>query len=66
MGNIPDHPLIRNLEQTGYPGGKEPAELKCPVCGGTYYEIYRDRDGYIFGCDECVTRKTVYDMADAI
>lgn len=62
MQKLPDHPTIRNLERTGYLGGRESEEPTCPVCGADYFEIYTDRDGYIFGCDECVTKKTVYDM----
>lgn len=33
MYDIPDHPVIRNLEATGYPDGKEPDYPHCPFCG---------------------------------
>lgn len=66
MELIPDHPIIRNLERTGYPFGKEPESPTCPVCGSTYFEIYTDRDGDVFGCDECIIKKTVYDIVDSM
>jgi hypothetical protein len=28
-----DHPVVENLEQTGFPDGKLPLRLYCPVCG---------------------------------
>ena len=31
--NLPDHPVIRNLEMTGYPDGQEPEYPHCPLCG---------------------------------
>ena len=31
MHDLPDHPIIRNLERTGYPDGKEPRYPHCPV-----------------------------------
>ena len=27
--NLPDHPMIRNLEMTGYPDGQEPEYPHC-------------------------------------
>ena len=51
---IPDHPVIRNMEQTGHPDGREPKFPICPVCGAetdTYYKC----DMEIVGCDECVS-----------
>jgi hypothetical protein len=54
MNNIPDHPIIRNCEETGYPDRREDREPTCPMCGRRCDTIYKDRDGDIFGCDECV------------
>ena len=33
MPQIPDHPIIRNMERTGYPDGKEPSQkvYLCPM-----------------------------------
>lgn len=63
MCNIPDHPVIRNLEQTGYPDGRKDDEQPiCPVCGretDTYYK----QDGEIIGCGECIRRIDAWEVA---
>lgn len=53
---IPDHPVIRNMERTGYPDGKGPKVIHtCIHChvdichGETYYDI----DGEPW-CEECI------------
>lgn len=53
--HIPDHPVIRMMETTGYPDGKEPPEPRCPRCKTTLCEyIYRRAsDGRVMGCDIC-------------
>ena len=50
MPDLPDHPVIRNLERTGYPDGEEPRYPKCPVCGGECETVYKTKDG----CDLCL------------
>ena len=62
MDDIPDHPVIRNMELTGYPDGKEPEYPHCPVCGEECSEIYRN-DLEIVGCDECIDTRSL-DEAD--
>lgn len=53
---LPDHPVIRNLERTGWPDGKEPRMPRCPVCGAEEpYEIYV-RGHETQGCDACLSR----------
>lgn len=54
--NIPDHPVIRNMENTGYPNGKSPRlRHYCFECdaeiyeGDTYYSIL----GHPF-CKDCI------------
>lgn len=42
--DLPDHPVIQNMERTGYPDGKEPTFPICPVCGEECEEIFRDKD----------------------
>ena len=59
--NIPDHPVIANMERTGYPDGREPQPPRCPVCDKECETIYKDRSGDIFGCDRCVTAVDVWD-----
>ena len=39
----PDHPIVQNLERTGYPDGKEPVFPICPVCGEECDTMYKDR-----------------------
>lgn len=52
--DLPDHPVIQNMERTGYPDGKEPTFPICPVCGEECEEIFRDKDLNIVGCDICI------------
>lgn len=61
---IPDHPVIRNMERTGFPDGKEPATPKCPCCGEECETIYTDRYGAHIGCDICVTTKNAWEVKD--
>lgn len=49
-----DHPVIRNMERTGYPYGEEPAYPRCPVCREECETIYKDKDFSIVGCDNCL------------
>lgn len=56
MYSCPDHPVIRNMEATGYPDGKGPAVCCCcSQCGGEIYEgdtMYEIR-GEVF-CEDCI------------
>lgn len=55
MREIPDHPVIVNMERTGHPEGKEPEPVLCPLCGGECETIYRAKeDREIVGCDLCI------------
>lgn len=54
MPGIPDHPVIRNMEATGYPDGKEPEYPHCPVCSEECETIYREADGSCLGCNCCI------------
>lgn len=58
---IPDHPIIRNCELTGYPDGKEPTYPHCPVCGEECETIYRTSDFGIVGCDVCLSTIDAWD-----
>lgn len=53
--NLPDHPVIRNLEMTGYPDGREPEYPHCPLCGAECEEIYKAGDMTV-GCDSCLRK----------
>ena len=52
---IPDDPVIRNMERTGFPDGKEPQQPICPVCGEVCETVYREfGTDKIIGCNECI------------
>lgn len=53
MYSFPDHPIIQNLERTGYADGKEPIYPHCPICGEECETVYSNREG-IIGCDVCI------------
>ena len=54
MEIIRDHPIVENMERTGYPDGKEPAYPHCPVCGRECETVYKNKDFDILGCDTCL------------
>lgn len=56
-----EHPVITNMERTGYPDGLEPRLPVCPVCGEEPDEFYKDVDGEIVGCGECIRVVPAYD-----
>ena len=58
-----DHPDIENAIRTGYPGG-EPKWPHCPVCGSECEDVYEDTNGVVFGCENCVTKKSAWDCAE--
>jgi hypothetical protein len=51
---IRDHPIIHNLEETGYPDGKLPVRYICPVCGDECETYYTDGSGVVQGCESCI------------
>ena len=59
--DLPDHPVIQNMERTGYPDGKEPTFPICPVCGEECEEIFRDKDLNIVGCDICFNQSDAWE-----
>ncbi len=62
--DIPDHPVIQNMERTGYPDGKEPAYPHCPVCGEECETVYIDRTGDCVGCDICMNTKDAWEAPE--
>ena len=56
-----EHPIITNMERTGYPDGKEPIFPICPVCGEECEGIFRDRDLNIVGCDICTKQSDAWE-----
>lgn len=57
-----EHPVIRNMEKTGYPDGKTPKVPICPVCHNVCDTVYVDQNQEIIGCDECLTAKDAWDI----
>lgn len=51
---FPDHPVIVNLQSTGYPDGIVPDEYICPICDEECSFVYLDIDDNIVGCDCCI------------
>lgn len=50
---LPDHPVIRNMERTAYPDGKEPRYPRCPYCNAETDTVYSDGVN-VQGCPECI------------
>lgn len=64
LNDIPDHPVIRNMERTGYPDGNAPTYPVCPFCGEGCETMYKDRYGAYIGCDVCVETKDAWEVED--
>lgn len=60
--NTPDHPVIQNMERTGYPDGKEPEEPKCPHCGAEAETFYVNKLSDVVGCNCCLYTKEYYEI----
>lgn len=60
-----DHPDIERALATGYPKGT-PTYPHCPVCGDECETIFKDKDGYIFGCDNCIKKVDAWECMDEI
>lgn len=59
-----EDPIITNMERTGYPDGLGRRLPVCPVCGEEAGEFYKNHDGQIVGCDECVDIVPYYEMEE--
>lgn len=63
--DIPDHTIIQNMEQTGYPDGKEPEYPSCPICGKECEILYTSkRDGTVVGCDSCLSSHDAWERKE--
>lgn len=56
-----EHPIITNMERTGYPDGKEPVYPICPVCNKECETIHKNKDDEIVGCDCCIHTTDAWD-----
>lgn len=64
MNHLPDHPVIANMERTGWPDGKEPSQPHCPICVEECESIYQNRFGNYVGCDVCVKTIDAWEVPD--
>ena len=66
MPQIPDHPIIRNMERTGYPDGKEPRQkvYLCPICGLPCHTVYSNLYGETFACNRCLSSDDAADVLE--
>ncbi len=64
MNRILEHPVIANMERTGYPGGKEPHYPRCPVCGKECAAVHRNRYLEVIGCNACVSTVDAWECDD--
>lgn len=65
MEFMPDNPIIRNCERTGWPDGKEPQSFYCPHCGAENPDSYfLDKFGYLCGCERCIRIVDAYEVDD--
>ena len=42
----------------------KPVEYRCPVCGEECETVYRNAQGEIVGCNECVERVDAWEALD--
>ena len=59
---IPDHPVIHNMENTGYPDKKVPQYPICPACGAESNIFFRDVNLDICGCNECISTVDAWEV----
>lgn len=62
MENIKDAPWIRNAEATGY--DREPRFPRCPICDEECDEIYKNQDGEVVGCDNCIEAYSAWEWQE--
>ncbi|MDO4175779.1 MAG: zf-TFIIB domain-containing protein [Eubacteriales bacterium] len=66
MNKLGDHPIIHNMETTGYPDGKAADYPKCPVCGAEAEEFYKFDGITIVGCDNCIDRVNAWEEQERL
>ena len=64
MEQIPDDPRIRDAEMYGMPPYDDGPDPVCPICGKDCETIYMDKDGDVFGCDQCIRTKDAWEWQD--
>lgn len=64
LEKVPDHPIIHNLEMSGYPDGKAHDGVECPVCHQEAEKIYLDFENDVVGCDACLLEMNAWAWAE--
>lgn len=66
MFECADHPVVQNLLRTGYPDGREPEEITCPICGAAAENFYvTANDGMtVVGCEICLIPRPYWEFED--
>ena len=59
-----DDPLIRYAQKNGFAPWNVPKEPRCPICGQDAESFYKDIDGEIVGCDNCIKEVDAWECAD--
>ena len=58
-----DDPIISSLERTGLPPRNDGRVPRCPCCGEECETLYRNPEGDVVGCENCLT---AYDAWEAL
>lgn len=60
-----DDPVVRSMEQTGYPPWHEEETAPiCPICGEECDTYYFSAENEIIGCDNCVEARDAWEIAN--
>ena len=63
MHGLRDHPVIENLLRTGYPDGREPEEIRCPICGADAEFFYTPEKSWeVVGCERCLITRHYWEF----
>ncbi len=61
---IPDHPVIRSMERSGYPDGRQRGWPVCPICGQETDTIWQNNNMEIVGCGECLHSRDAWEVRE--
>lgn len=60
MKQLEDAPDIARTRRDGYPIA--PHYPYCPICGEACDRVYKNENGDIVGCDECLTELDAWEV----
>lgn len=49
---------------SGYARAKETCYPTCPECGASVSEFYKNRDGDVVGCENCVSSVNAWEVSE--